>query len=167
MLAAYETPVGQGEYIAVGNNAVGKAAQALTERVRADFEMLFGSIYRSAIARRDQNRVRIQALVGLRQNWDSYGAPPPNERAASNAIRVLNLLESIRLDPTRILASAEGGIGICFIRGDRYADIECSNEGEVLGVYYIGPQMPALLETDASDASILAALERIRDHIRD
>jgi hypothetical protein len=166
MPVAYERPVGEGEYISVGNNAVGRAAQELTERVKADHELLFGSIYRSAIARQDRNRARVQGLVGLRPNWDSYGAPAPNNRAASNAIRVLNLLQSLNLEPTGILASAEGGIGICFIRGERYADIECSNEGEVLGVHYAGAQMPALLETDGTDVSILAALGRIRDHIR-
>jgi hypothetical protein len=165
MLVAYEEPVGH-EYVAVENSAVGRAAQELTERVRADFELMVGSIYRSAIARQGQNRARVQGLVELRQNWDSYGAPAPNKRAAANAIRVLTLSQSVNLDPTGILASAEGGIGICFVSGDHYADIECSNEGEVLGVYYVGPQMPTLLETDATDASILAALRRIRDHIR-
>jgi len=166
MPITYEEPVRQDEFIPGQSNAVGAAAQELTRRVREDLEKMFDSVYRSAKARSEHDRRRVYALAKLRLNWDSYGAPAPNESSVANAIRVLNLLETLNLDPTRILPSAEGGVGICFVRGDRYADIECSNEGEVLGVYYVGEQMPTLLETDATDAAISAALERIRNHIR-
>jgi hypothetical protein len=182
MPMTYEEPVQQDEYIFIENdvvetaaqelttrvkgNAVGATAHELTMRVKEDLVKMFVSVYRTAELRGDQNRRSVHALAHLRPNWDSYGAPAPNGRSIANAIRVLNLLESLNLDPTKILPSAEGGVGICFVREDRYADIECSNEGEVLGVYYVGSQMPALLETDATDASISAALERIRNHIR-
>ncbi len=166
MPITYEEPVRQEEFIPIESNAVGAAAQELTRRVREDLVKMYESIYRGAKLRIGQNRRSVHALAQLRPNWDSYGAPAPNGRSIANAIRVLNLVESLNLDPTRILPSAEGGVGICFVREDRYADIECSNEGEVLGVYYIGAQMPVLLETDATDASISAALEWIRNHIR-
>jgi len=167
MPVAYENPIGQDQFVPAENNAVGEAGQELTKRIKDDLiTIVLGSIYRYAQARRNQNRRRVYALARLPQNWDSYGAPAPNGTSVANAILVLNLLESLNFDPTRILPSAEGGIGICFVQGDRYADIECSNEGEVLGIYYAGAQMPALLETDATGASISAALERIRNHIR-
>jgi len=161
-----EEPLRQDEFIPIESSAVGAEAQELTKRVKEDLVTICESIFRGAKLRGYQNRWRVYALAKLRPNWDSYGAPVPNGRSVANAIRVLNLLESLNLDPTRILPSAEGGVGICFVRGDRYADIECSNEGEVLGVYYIGSQTPVLIETDATDASISAALERIRNHIR-
>jgi hypothetical protein len=161
-----EEPVRQDEFIPIESYAVGAAAQELTMRVNEDLVKVYESIFRSAKLRSDQNRRSVHDLTKLRPNWDSYGAPAPNGTSTENAIRVLNLLESLNLDPTRILPSAEGGVGICFVREDRYADIECSNEGEVIGVYYVGAQMPTLLETDATDASISTALERIRDHIR-
>lgn len=166
MPMTYEEPVQQDEYIFIQSNAVGPTAEELTRRRNEDLAKIYESVYRGARLRTDQNRRSVQALAKLRPNWDSYGAPAPNGRSIANAIRVLHLLESLNFDPTRILPSAEGGVGICFVREDRYADIECSNEGEVLGVYYVGAQMPALLETDATDASISAALERIRNHIR-
>jgi len=166
MPITYEEPVRQDEFIPIESNAVGAAAQELTRRVTEDLVQMYESIYRRAKLRIDQNRRSVHALAKLRPNWDSYGAPAPSGRSIANAIRVLNLLESLNLDPTRILPSAEGGVGICFVREDRYADIECSNDGEVLGVYYVGAQMPALLETDGTEASISAALEQIRNHIR-
>jgi hypothetical protein len=166
MPITYEEPVRQDEFIPMESYAVGRDAQELTRLAKEDLVKMYESIFRGAILRGDQNRRRVYALANLRQNWDSYGAPVPNERSIANAIRVLDLLESLNLDPTRILPSAEGGVGICFVREDRYADIECSNDGEVLGVYYVGAQMPALLETDGTDASVSAALERIRNHIR-
>jgi len=166
MPITYEEPARQDEFLSIERNGVGPAAQELIKRVTEDLVKIYESVYRSAKLRRNQNLRRVRELASLRSNWDSYGAPAPTDRSVANATRVLNLLEPLNLDPTRILPSAEGGIGICFIQGNRYADIECSNEGEVLGVYYVGAQMPELLETDASDASVSAALERIRDHIR-
>lgn len=165
MLVTCQDPIRQDQFIPL-ETAVGPAAQELTKRKQENLVKLRDSVYRSAQARGEDNRRSVRALANLRPHWDSYAAPAPGRISIANAIRVLDLLEPLNLDPTRILPSAEGGVGICFVRGDRYADIECSNEGEILGVYYVGAQMPVLLETDATDASVNTALERIRDHIR-
>ena len=109
----------------------------------------------------EEARARIAALGEIPKNWDSYGAQAPNATSIHNAQRVLNLVASSNLIPTQILPSAEGGVGICFLRNDIYADIECSNGGEVLGVYYKGKEMPHLLETDTTDPSIKRALQQI------
>ena len=66
----------------------------------------------------------------------------------------------------RIVPSAEGGVGFCFSKDDRYADIESSNEGGIIGVRYIGMQPPALIEIDGTEAAIEAALKEIRNHLR-
>lgn len=41
---------------------------------------------------------------------------------------------TINLLPTRIIPSADGGVTITFYAGDRYADIECFNSGEILAM---------------------------------
>ena len=165
MLVTCQDPATQDQYIPV-ETAVGRAAQELAKRREEDLLKLLESVYRGARACGEDNRRRVRALANLRPNWDTYAAPAPNGVSVANAIRVLNLLEAMNLGPTRILPSAEGGVGVCFVRGDRYADIECSNDGEILGVFYVGAQMPVLLETDATDNTVNTALERIRDHIR-
>lgn len=166
MLIAYEHLAVQDHSMPVETNAVGAAAQELMDRALDEFvTRMRESVYRSARARAEEMQRTVYSLGNLSPNWDSYGAPTPNDASIGNAIRVLKILESLHLDPAGVLPSAEGGVGICFVRGDRYADIECSNEGEVLGVYYAGQQMPILIETNGTDASVAAALSQIRDHI--
>jgi hypothetical protein len=89
----------------------------------------------------------------------------PNERAIANASRVLELSDVQALMRARILPSAEGGIGIHFTNGDRYADLECLNDGDILGVRYIGNQAPTLVQADATESSILSALQEIKAHV--
>lgn len=108
---------------------------------------------------------QISSLVNIGTNWDSYGAPAPNRTSVVNALRILSFMWSLGLPLTSIVPSAEGGIGFCFRSGNRYADIESSNEGEILGVRYVGMEAPILIETDGTDDSLNAALVQIKSHI--
>jgi hypothetical protein len=108
---------------------------------------------------------QLRELENLRPNWDSYGAEPPSARARNAAERILNLLESKSVCPTRIVPSSEGGVGICFVAGDRYADIECLNSGEILAVTYIGTEEPHVWEIEPQESEIKQAIEQIRAHI--
>jgi hypothetical protein len=80
-------------------------------------------------------------------------------------MRILGLMSPSDLAAVNIVSSAEGGIGFCFASGDRYADIESSNEGEIIGVRYVGMETPVLIQTDGTDGSIQAALQEIRVHM--
>ena len=71
-------------------------------------------------------------LRTLKNNWDSYGAPKPNERSFVLAEQVLDVLRKASFLPDRIVPSGEGGVGIVFSRGRLYADFECFNDGELL-----------------------------------
>ena len=146
--------------------AIGEASQNL----KRYFDDYWKEVAISEFGRKrtvlEEARTKIKELGKLREGWDSYGAPIPNQASIQNALRVIGLLEAEGVPPTEILPSAEGGIGICFLRNNRYADIECSNEGDFLGVYYVGQEMPRLLEIDGSNESIAAALLYIRNHIR-
>lgn len=108
---------------------------------------------------------RIALLEKLASNWDSYGAPSPNDLAVRNAHEILRLAFQMDLDVTSIVPSAEGGIGFCFRAKDKYADIESTNEGEIIGVRYQGMEAPILIEAENNTASLQAALSEIKEHI--
>jgi hypothetical protein len=108
---------------------------------------------------------RISELASLKSNWDSYGAPSPDSIAVKNAVRILKLMQPIDLERVNIVPSAEGGIAFCFKRRDRYADIETSNDGTILGVSYVGMETPLLINVGSSEDSIKAGLEHVRAFI--
>jgi hypothetical protein len=112
----------------------------------------------------DGARRRLKELVSLPQDWDTYDAPPPSAHAKEQADRVLDLLQTLSQPLTKVVASAEGGIGICFVVGDRYADIECLNSGEILAVTYRGSEEPFVWQVESRDAAVIEAIERIHAH---
>jgi hypothetical protein len=61
-------------------------------------------------------------------------APAPNHLAVGLARLILARFHEIETTPDKIVATADGGVTICFIDGNKYSDIECSNEGGLLGV---------------------------------
>jgi hypothetical protein len=54
----------------------------------------------------------------------------PNRVAFANARLVLQIAELFQIDPTKVTASSDGGIAVCFKIDGMYADIECFNSGE-------------------------------------
>lgn len=149
------------------NTAVGAASKALGTKVNDELENTVGrSVFWAATFLFNKAQSQLFSLFELKSNWDSYGAPAPSEVAIENAVRILERMRPFDLTLASIVPSAEGGIGFCFAKDDRYADIESSNEGDIIGVRYVGMQTPVLIETDGTDASIETALQQIRDHIR-
>jgi hypothetical protein len=147
--------------------AVGQNADTLRDKVKELCEsMLRESVFFQRQAFLYNARHRIRTLALLNKDWDSYGAEAPGPRAINNALRIVDLLEFTDAVPSRILASAEGGVGICFEKEDKYADIECTNTGEFLGVRYEGAQMPRLIEITGTDSSLRKAIQEIQEHIR-
>jgi hypothetical protein len=164
MALALLEPERPASYLHVEDPAMGKTGQDLS-RQWSDY--LETSLAPSVLMLKKYLVWReLKALENLQVGWDSYNAPSPNALATRNALRILSLVEASDLLTVRVMPSAEGGVALCFVREDRYADLECSNDGEVFGVRYVGKQMPILLPTDASDSSIRAALTEIQDHIR-
>jgi len=104
-------------------------------------------------------------LVNLKDGWDSYDAVPPSQAAIETAERILAHLRLEMLLPNRVVPSAEGGVGICFIDADRYADIEVFNDQEILGTTYRGKSEPHVWEVTASEESIGEAIKQIRAHL--
>jgi hypothetical protein len=101
----------------------------------------------------------------LTADWDSYGAEPPNATARESAAQLLGILRTSNLPPTRVVPSSEGGVGICFVNGEAYADIESLNSGELLAVMYTGTEEPQVWEISQNEESIKKAVEQILDHL--
>src|SRR5271169_237821 len=147
------------------SNAVGHAGQSLRSDSESDLrDFLFGSVFWRRAYLLQRTYSKLHDLSMLKSNWDSYGAPSPNRDAFNNAVRILKSMKPADLEVLSVVPSAEGGIGLCFRKQDRYADIEALNDGMILGVRYVGMETPVLINVDGSDDSISAGLEEIRNH---
>lgn len=105
---------------------------------------------------------KLKELSKLSTNWDSYGAEPPNDTALNWARETLKILSKIGFAPTRITPSVENGVGISFICGNKYADIECFNDGDIVAVISDGKGNPEVWEVEANNLEITSAIEKIR-----
>ena len=108
----------------------------------------------------------LEELGNLPTNWDSYGANPPNSTALVWGRTVLEVLLNMNFPPTRILPSVEEGVGICFISGKKYADIECFNTGEIVAVTSDGQGNPNVWEVNPDRKELKNSLDRIRVYLQ-
>ncbi len=100
---------------------------------------------------------RMKQLASLPSNWDTFGTERPSQQAISTAAQIAESFIQFGLVPDAIVPSAEGGVAICFLRNQKYADIECLNSGEVLAVRYSSrddPQAWAVRANIATDATV-------------
>ena len=105
---------------------------------------------------------KLRRLVVEPSLWPDQ-ADPPTEFAMTWAQLVLQQLQGDNLLPTRAVASAEGGIGICFVDGTKYADIECLNSGVILGVISNKSARPIVWEIEQDPRGLTQASQRIRE----
>lgn len=74
----------------------------------------------------------IKGMARLNCLNPSYEQQVPNETAIKAALQILTYIRLESMVPSRIVASAEGGIAIVFVKGSKYADIECLNDGNIV-----------------------------------
>ena len=75
----------------------------------------------------------IMELLLLSDGWDSYNNTPcPNEKSINTAKDVLNCLSRNKLYPTKIMPSVEGGVYFLLTKSNKYADLECYNDGHLV-----------------------------------
>lgn len=90
------------------------------------------------------------------------GAECPSEDSLEWAGIVLRRLIEASFPPSKVTASAEGGVAICFVQSDNYADFECLNTGEILGVTSNRKDRPTVWEIERSASAISLAITRVR-----
>jgi hypothetical protein len=105
------------------------------------------------------------ALNRLSSGWDSYRAPIPNEQSINKCKNALGIFRKLLLKPTAVRASAEGGVGICFVSATGYAHIEFLNSGEVFGLSYSQVAEPETWPVELNETSLAQFGDRISAHV--
>jgi hypothetical protein len=88
---------------------------------------------------------RLESLSTLTPGWNRQGAPPPSEEAIRTARQFIVVSVNDGQPPTRVAASAVGGVGVTRQAGERMAYVEFYNEGAAC----------ALLADDSTDEQVL------------
>lgn len=79
---------------------------------------------------------KLEKLLILRQNWDSYGALPINHMAVENARRLLTYLAGIQnIDAPAIGGTPDGTVGLSWDEGAWSIDAEVFPSGQIHYVY--------------------------------
>lgn len=94
------------------------------------------------------------------------GAVPPSRTAIAVARKILDrCLVHFNSNPDKVVATVDGGIAICFINGNKYSDIECRNDGGMLGVTTNRRDRPIVWEIQPSLSSVDSACAKIKKFI--
>jgi hypothetical protein len=88
----------------------------------------------------------LQRISSMGADWDSYGAEPPSADAIRASQEILAELAGALILPSTIVPSAEGGVSIYFMSGNRTAYIESYNGGSQALVMYDQDGNTAVLE---------------------
>jgi len=140
--------------------------EAVTSRVRAmDRLEISVSAYWQNKTRFVEARRRLKGTAALSNGWDTYGAEAPNDLARAAAASILEALETHLLAPTRLMASSEGGIAISFVEGEKRAEIEIYNTGEVAAATYSRGGDATAWELDNTEPALKHAITKIRVHL--
>ncbi len=99
-----------------------------------------------------------------RSLWADEDAAPSSESVAT-ARCVLQQLEEVDMPPSKVVATVDSGVAICFVRDARYADIEATSTGEVLGVLSDSINRPTVWEFKPYQSEIAQTIARIRKFI--
>jgi hypothetical protein len=101
---------------------------------------------------------RVRQIGSSPATCSKEGIEPPSQLAISTAKDIAKAFIDFGLIPDAIVPSADGGVAICFIRNQKYADIECFNSGDILAVRYSNQDDPRAWAIQpnavASDATI-------------
>ncbi|MGI8638884.1 MAG: hypothetical protein ACR2MG_02905 [Pyrinomonadaceae bacterium] len=108
---------------------------------------------------------KLRGFSKLNKGWDSYDAEPPDLLAIAKTREILKKLEELNFVPTDVCPSVEGGASIYFVKGNKYADVECFNSGEILGGVANREDEPTVLEIDLN--TIGGFIERIQQFLND
>ena len=108
---------------------------------------------------------RLEQLAKLPANWDSYGTENPSRMAIITALAIAKAFVEFDLLPDAISASSEGGVAICFMRNQRYADIECFNSGDVLAVRYSKNDEPKAWVVEPSPDATNATIRTVSAYL--
>jgi hypothetical protein len=124
-----------------------------------------GSEYVRQIVATFEFESQLRKLARLSRDWDTYGSEGPSQSAISAASTIGRALIKLGLVPDAVAPSSEGGIAICFLRNEKYADIECFNRGEILAVRYSSQDDPKAWSVPLQNVAIDATAKVISEYL--
>lgn len=101
----------------------------------------------------------------LPDNWNGYGSAAPNSIAFRTVEDVLFILHQMDFWPTQLEPSAEEGISLSFHSADKYAILECYNDGKICAAIYESDQEPQVWEVGNSIEEIRLSLDQINEFV--
>jgi hypothetical protein len=104
---------------------------------------------------------KLDRARSLKSGWDSYGAPAPNGLTIDRASEGLRISRLRRNLPSTVVASAEGGIALCWDSRSKHAYIEYTNDASVVLAMYDLRETLAVDELSPSIESIAEAINRV------
>ncbi len=108
---------------------------------------------------------QMEGMRNLSENWDGYGTIPPNATALRIAQDALDILYDIDLCPSNLSPSVEEGVTVSFHSDERYAVLECYNDGEICSAIYQGNVEPEVRDVGSSVIEIKEVLGLINTFI--
>ena len=154
-----------GIYRVVGQNDEAVTSPTYATGLRTALEQIYKSAFWMSKARFAQARQRLNETAFLAHGWDTYGAESPNDLARTLADKILNVLETASLPPTRLTPSVEGGIAMSFVEGSNRAVIEIYNTGAIAAATYSDEGEPAVWELDSETDALQGTIAQIRVHL--
>jgi hypothetical protein len=148
-------------YLAVGRSEA-ETDSAYISEIQRSFEQQSNSAFWLTNRRFQQAREDLKSSVYTYQKLP-YAFEPPSVVAQRITSRILVILEETLLAPAHLGPSADGGLGITFVNGDKRAVIEVDNDGEIVAGTYSDVDDPDTWETD--EARIPRTIEQIRVYL--
>jgi hypothetical protein len=74
---------------------------------------------------------QLQSFAKLPRDWDGHDSVAPNGVAVASCRSVLKLAQNLQFPPNRLLVASES-VFAYFANGDKYADVECENDGSIM-----------------------------------
>lgn len=108
---------------------------------------------------------QLDKMRGLEDNWNGLGSAAPNATAFRNLDDLMLIFHEMNFIPSQISPSAEEGIGISFLKDEKYAIIECYNDGNILIAFTKGSNDPIVWEVRTTDSSMKSAILRVSSYI--
>ncbi len=89
---------------------------------------------------------------------------PSNAAATATCERVRQAFLASGMTPSGVSNSGEGGMGVYFISGERYADVECLNSGEVMAATFSNGNDAHVWDVEIDE--IGGTIDQIREHLK-
>jgi hypothetical protein len=152
-------------YRRAADNSTRPSEKLEEQRFLALKQSEIGSGYLTMLAEFSALEQQLLKVASYHAGWDSYDAEAPSSATVRSTKWLLKRMRQLGFVPSSVVASAEGGIAIYFFRSEKTAYVEYRNSGEALAAMYDRETLPVVIELDATEASSLEAITRIREYL--